>query len=150
MPVWKNRWILLTEYTRAILRGSMLIQQTFPTPYVEQRTWILQSLNSSTTMPQAWFFNKQWIEVAAPKMIQHNWIEFFERKLFQQSSLGLIRFTGSLGYEGEYAIIYLYDGTKFSHSIFKPTTHYERRTGVQSVLQSEWWIEPWQIDHLPS
>lgn len=69
-------------------------------------------------------------------------IEDCEFWIHQQSTIGCLCYVVAIQTDlkmHDHTLIQLYDGTKFSHTLFQPHN---------PALKKSWWVEPWQLDHL--
>ena len=121
----------------------MHLNQYLPTLFAPHRTWILKVLSDEYS-PKAWVFNNdQWhIQTC---LNTNGLIEYFEHTLNEQDHIGILKFVATIdSTEKEYTVVYLYNGVNFSHTIFLPM----QDSAQQGSVSPQWWIEPWQIEHL--
>ena len=122
--------------------------QQLPDLFVAHRHWILNRIKD-TNDPDAWIFcNGTWL--LQRSHYPNNRIEHLEYILTAQENIGMLRFTATLNSSNAYTIIYLYDGTMFSHSIFQARNISNAMEHQVSKNEQQWWIEPWNIGHLLS
>lgn len=122
--------------------------QQLPNYFSAHRKWILNKLQNSNA-PDAWIFiNDQWILQTTQHKRQR--IEQLEYILTTQDHIGLLRFKAQINSKHMFIVLYLYDGTVFSHSIFQPMNFSDKIGQTLSSDKGQWWIEPWTIDHLLS
>ncbi len=117
----------------------MHLNQCLPTLFKPHRTWLLQVIDDGDP-PKAWVLNNgRWQIQTCQKT--NGLIEYFEHTLNQQNNMGALRFTGTIdATKKEYSIVYLYNGVKFSHTMFLPKHDQQ--------VSDQWWVEPWHLEHL--
>lgn len=122
--------------------------QQLPDSFAPHRNWIKDHLSESDA-PKAWIFSDgKWTLQVSNHSGQR--IEHLEYLLMSQTQIGILRFAALLNSESIYTVLYLYDGTMFSHSIFQPMNPSHKLDKRKSKNEDQWWIEPWSIDHLLS
>ena len=119
--------------------------QRLPESFEPHRKWILDHLSESN-VPEGWIFSDgEWTLQVSNHSNQR--IEHLEYILTSQTQIGILRFSAVVNSTNSYVILYLYDGSVFSHSIFQPM-NLEEHIQSQSSLKEQWWIEPWNIEHI--
>jgi len=110
--------------------------QQLPQHLSELEEMVITILSNPSKSPQAWTFtnNHQWQMIHCRKKTKR--IEALTRQIVAQSQEALLTFSATIG-EESYAVIYLFDGQQFSHTVFQPQNQ-----------PHKWWIESWSIDHL--
>ena len=120
--------------------------QYLPNSFAPHRNWIVDCL-SSINSPKAWVLsNEKWTLKLSNRSSQR--IEHLEYILTSQTQLGILGFAAYLNSTAPYTILYLYDGSVFSHSIFQPMKTSSEGIPSTSEYKENWWIEPWSIEHL--
>lgn len=123
-------------------------KQQLPDSFTAHRNWLLNHLQN-TRAPEAWIcINGQWVLQTSHRSTDR--IEHLEYILTRQDHIGILRFTAFVNVTNIYTIVYLYDGSVFSHSIFQPMNTSHKLDQQKSRNEDQWWIEPWNIDHLLS
>lgn len=112
--------------------------QTLPQYLLALHPMVMQILSNPSKAPQAWTLtnNHQWQRIHCVQKTRR--IEALTRQIVSQMHLALLTFPATID-EDFYAVIYLFDGQQFSHTVFQPQNQ-----------PHKWWIEPWSIDHLLS
>ena len=120
--------------------------QQLPDSFESHRNWLVNHLQT-TRAPEAWIcINGQWI-LQTSHHSNHR-IEHLEYIITRQDNIGILRFSAFVNMTNLYTIVYLYDGSVFSHSIFQPMNTSDEPDKQKSRNEEKWWIEPWSIDHL--